>query len=287
MTKMFLILFLLIAIPSFAQDDYSKMTIRTTQAAPGVYMMDCLDGFAGGNVAVSHGSNGVLIVDNMFAPMMPKLKGAIKELGDKPIRFAINTHFHRDHIDGNSTLAGTTIIAHENLRKRLESNNAAPASLPALTFTNRSSIYFNGEEIKLTHFPNGHTDTDVVVYFTKSKVVHLGDMFFFGMFPAVYTQGGGNIRQLIVNLEAVVAEVDPGSKVIPGHGELATVNDLKAYIDMLKETVSIVDAGIKAGKTLETLTKEKAIAKYEKLGSGGAQTTDQYLAMLFKLLGAK
>ena len=174
--------------------------------------------------------------------MMPKLIAALKALSDKPIRFAVNSHFHMDHIAGNTELGpGTTIIAHENERKRLEQKTPAPspALLPSFTFTDRAALYFNGEEVRLIHLPNGHTDADVVIYFSKSKVVHMGDMFFFGMFPAVYTQGGGDIKQLILNLDKILAEVSPDSKVIPGHGEMATIPDLKNYVAMLKERRSI------------------------------------------------
>jgi len=139
----------------------------------------------------------------------------------------------------------------------------------------------------MIHLPNGHTDADLVVYFTESKVAHLGDMFFFGMFPGIYVQSGGNIKQLVINLEKAIKEISSDSKIIPGHGSLATVKDLTDYISMLKETISIVEAGIKAGKTLELMTKEKVLQKYDTLGSGGAQTTDQYLAMVYKLLSQK
>jgi cyclase len=153
-----------------------------------------------------------------------------------------------------------------------------------VTFSDRISLKFNGEEIQMIHFPNSHTDTDSIVYFTKSKVLHLGDMFFNGMFPAVYSQGGGDIRQLVRSIETIVAEFPPDTKVIPGHGDLATMQELKNYLSMLRETIAIVETNTKAGKTLEQMQKEKILAKYDALGSGGAQTTDQYLAMLYGLL---
>jgi len=159
--------------------------------------------------------------------------------------------------------------------------------VPAVTFSDRINLNFNGEEIQMIHFANSHTDSDSVVYFTKSKVLHLGDMFFVGMFPAVYTQGGGDIRQLIRSIEKIVADFPPETKVIPGHGDLATMQDLRNYLAMLKDTVGIVETKLKEGKTLDQMQKEKVLAKYDTLGSGGAQTTEQYLAMLYNLLAAE
>ena len=272
-----------------AQDMLDAVTVRAAKAAGNVYFLDCAGGFGGGNVAASVGDDGILLVDDMYAAMGPKLLAALKTLSAKPVRIVLNTHFHGDHIQGNKNFHGTAvIIGQENIAKRLIAANKESAPtldyVPAVTFSDRISINFNGEEIQMIHFPNTHTDGDSIVYFTKSKVLHLGDMFFFGMFPAVYTQGGGDIRQLVRSIEKIVADFPADTKVIPGHGDLATMQDLKNYLAMLKETIAIVDAGIKAGKTLDQMQNEKVLAKYETLGSGGAQTTDQYLAMLFKLL---
>ena len=277
--------------PAVAQDDIDKITIRTITMRPGIYMLDCVGGFGGGNITVAVGEDGILLVDNMFVPMMPKVQATLKTLSDKPIRFAINSHFHLDHIAGNATLdRRTTLIAHENVRKRLEASHTAAAPttelLPSFTISDNATLYFNGEKIRLIHLPNGHTDADLVVYFTNSKVAQMGDMFFFGMFPGIYAQGGGNIKQLIVNLELILKEIAPDTKVVPGHGDTATVPDLQNYVAMLKETTSIVEEGIKKGKSLDQLTKEKVLAKYDALGSGGAQTTDQYLNMVYGLLSS-
>jgi len=268
-----------------------EITVRITKAAGSVYFLDCEGGFGGGNVAASIGDDGILLVDDMFAAMGPKILAALKTIADKPVKMVLNTHFHGDHIQGNKNFQkSSVIVAQENVRKRLLANNKDTAPtlemLPAITFTDRLAVNFNGEEVQMIHYPNGHTDGDSVIYFTKSKVLHLGDMFFFEMFPAVYTEGGGNIRQLVVNLDKVIADTPADAKVVPGHGNLATMQDLKNYVSMLKETIGIVDTKIKEGKTLEQMTNEKVLAKYDTLGSGGAQTTDQYLAMLFKLLSA-
>jgi len=148
----------------------------------------------------------------------------------------------------------------------------------------RTTISFNDEDIQLIPCVNSHTDGDLAIYFTKSKVLHLGDMFFFEMFPAVYTNGGGSIKGLIASLDKLLVDIPSDVKVVPGHGNLATMKDLSDYVTMLKETVSVVENGIKKKKTLEQLKTEKVLAKYDALGNGGAQTTDQYLEMLYKLL---
>lgn len=291
MKTVVLILFLSVS-GAFAQDKTTKppeISIRITKAAGNVYFLDCEGGFGGGNVAASVGDDGILLVDDMFAAMGPKILAALKTISDKPVKVVLNTHFHGDHIQGNRNFQkSSVIVAQENVRKRLIANNkdSAPTLdlLPAITFTDRLALNFNDEEVQMIHYPNGHTDGDSIVYFTKSKVLHLGDMFFFEMFPAVYTEGGGNIRQLVINLDKVIADIPADAKVVPGHGNLATMQDLKNYVAMLKDSIAIVDAGIKEGKSLERMTNEKVLAKYDTLGSGGAQTTDQYLAMLFKLL---
>lgn len=279
-----------LSVTALAQTNFDKITIRSTKAAESVFMMDCPDDFVGGNVTVSTGKDGVLLVDNMFAQAMPKLIDKIKTLSADPIRFQINSHFHGDHTNGNEIVSQTaTVIAHENLRNRFLAKKPPESSgmLPRITFVDSMTLYFNDEQIRLIHLPNGHTDNDVIVYFTKSKVVHMGDMFFFQMFPAVYTKGGGDIKQLIANVETVLNNIPTDAKVVPGHGDLATTNDLKNYLTMLKETTSIIELAIKQGKSLALVKSENLLIKYDSLGSGGAQTTDQYTEMLYNLLQGK
>jgi cyclase len=279
----------LLSIQSFSQDDVSQITVRATVAGGVVYMLDCENGFGGGNVAASIGPDGILLVDDMYEAVTGKLVEALKKIADSDIRIVINSHFHRDHIEGNSVLSRSSmIIAHENLLKRLMGNPEpgwpTPQALPHITFNEKLNLQFNGEEVQVFHLPNGHTDNDVFVYFTKSKVIHMGDTFFNGMFPAVYKEGGGNILQLITNLEKILKDMPPDIKIIPGHGALATKTDLVNAVAMLRETTTIVGAAIKSGKSLKQLQEQNVLSKYTTLGDGGAQTTDQYLTMLYKLL---
>lgn len=266
-----------------------SITVRITKAAGNVYFLDCINGFGGGNVAASIGEDGILLVDDMYDFMSVKLEASLKTISSKPVRMVLNTHFHEDHIQGNKILRKSAIIiGHENICNQLikyyKGNPSELEMMPALTFSDSIKLNFNGEEVKVIHFPNSHTDGDAIVYFTKSKVLHLGDMFFFEMFPAVYPEGGGDIKQLVLSLEKIVLKIPADARIIPGHGRLATMQDLKNYLMMLKETISIVETKIKEGKTLEQIQKGKVLAKYDALGEGGAQTTEQYLTMLYKLL---
>jgi cyclase len=274
----------------FAQgnNEMDRITIRAAMAGGTVYMLDCENGFGGGNVAASVGPDGILLVDNMYKVITPKLLDALKKISPGDVRMVVNTHFHGDHIQGNDVLSrSAVIVAHENLLKRFNSNRPAwvtPESFPQLVFRDSLLLHFNGEEIRVFHLPNGHTDNDVFVYFTTSGVIHMGDTYFNGMFPAVYKEGGGNRLQLIANLESILAVLPDNIKIIPGHGALATKADFRGYITMLKETTASVVAAIKSGRTLQQSEQQKLLAKYDSLGNGGAQSTQQYLAMLYKLL---
>ena len=284
------LLLLLFCESTFAQTNADdQITIRTTKLSDHLYFLDCENGFGGGNVAVSVGDDGILLTDDMYAKMGDRLKAALTKLSDKPVRIVLNTHFHSDHIQGNKNFFhSAVIIAQENVGKQLLKKNKPemPATdmMPAVNFKDSITVNFNSEDIRMIHFANSHTDGDAAVYFTQSKVLHLGDMFFFGMFPAVYTEGGGNIKQLVVSMDKILTMFPPDTKVIPGHGNIATMKDLADYTAMLKETISITEENMKKGKTLEQMKAEKVLKKYDALGDGGAQTTDQYLTMLYNLL---
>jgi len=273
----------------FSQADsvLAKLGVSSSFAGGSVYLLTSENDDGGGNVAALIGPDGILLVDNMYKVVTPKVKAELKKISPADIRIVVNTHFHRDHIEGNTVLShSSVIIAHENLYKRLSSRPGAQVAgmLPQIVFADSMHIYFNGEDIRLLHFPNGHTDNDVMVYFTGSAVIHMGDTYFNGMFPAVYKEGGGDVLQLIANLDKVITMLPENIKIIPGHGPLASKSELRYYINMLKETTLIVQKAIREGKTLDQLQKEKPLIKYDKLGSGGAQTTEQYTAMLYKLL---
>lgn len=242
--------------------DLSAVQMKTTKVAGNVYMIEG----AGGNIGVSAGEDGVLIVDDQYAPLADKIRAALKAINPGPLRFVLNTHFHGDHTGANAAFGKeSTIVAHDNVRKRLaaglppRAGSAAgtpPASkeaLPVVTYAQSISVHFNGEEIKVMHLPAGHTDGDSVILFTASNVIHMGDHFFAARFPFVDIDSGGNVEGLTRNVAHVIANAPAGVKIIPGHGPLSTVEDLKTYHRMLTATTDIVRKQIAEGKTVEQI----------------------------------
>ena len=269
--------------------DWSKIEIKAEKVAGNVYMLYGVGGFAGGNIGVSVGPDGIALVDDEFEPLVPKIEAALKGISDQPVRFVINTHFHGDHTHGNKVFGlKSTIIAHDNVRKRLLTDEnfdnkpgtkAPPQALPVITFDHQVSVHVNGEEVRGLHVPAGHTDGDTVVYFTKSNVVHMGDDFFNGLFPFIDVENGGTVKGYIAAVEKVLADLPPDVKIIPGHGPLATKADLVAYLAMLKETTAIVQKAIDKGQTVEQLVAAKPLAKWEKWS--WLMTTDVYVKILY------
>jgi glyoxylase-like metal-dependent hydrolase (beta-lactamase superfamily II) len=275
------------------KQDFSKVQIKATKIAGQVYVIeDATPEFSGGNVGVSVGPDGIVLIDDKFAPLAPKLEAALRTVSDKPVRFVINTHYHGDHSDGNAVFGlKSTVIAHENTRKRMAAGArgeppAPPAALPVITFEDKLSVHLNGEDIRAIHFPSGHTDTDVVIFFTKSNVVHMGDDFFNGMFPFIDVDGGGSVKGMIANVQKLLEQIPADAKIIPGHGPIATTKELRAFLTMLQGTSAAVEAGIKAHKTADQLKKEKALAKFDSWTHGFFKA-DDFIDLLYKDLARK
>jgi len=224
------------------------------------------------------GGDGIIVVDDQYAPLAEKIQTALKGISDKPIRFIINTHYHADHTDANEYFQKQApIIALDNVRKRLEEGGPAGnmdsikfdarpqpiAALPILTFNGNVTIHLNGEDIQVTHLHNGHTDGDSIIFFPKSNVVHMGDDFLRIGFPFIDLAGGGSVRGLITALEGIIPKLPPDVKVIPGHGVVSNLDDVRAYVRMLKETLAVVDQGVKQGKTLVQLKQEKVLEPWK------------------------
>ena len=248
---------MLLAAPAAAQQDFSAVEVTAEHVSGAVHMLTG----AGGNIGVSAGEDGILIVDDQFAPLADKIRSALAGISPGDLEFVVNTHF--DHTGGNVIFGKEAlIVAHTNVRKRLaegagvRGRPAEPApkeALPVVTYDDGVSIHFNGEEIMIGHLQPGHTDGDSYIYFTDSNVIHLGDQFFAGRFPFVDVGNGGNAVGLRDSIGEVLKHLPADAKVIPGHGPLSSVDDLKTYHRMLVECVAAVEAGKDAGKSVEEI----------------------------------
>ncbi len=276
----------LVAFSAAAQQDFSKVEIKTFNVSGSVYMLEG----SGGNIGVCAGEDGIAIIDDQFAPLIPKIKDALRAISDKPLKFVLNTHFHGEHTGGNAPLGSeATIIAHENVRLRLQQGGtlgtsdikpATKAALPVITFDGRTSVYLNGEEMRAIHFPHAHTDGDSVIFFTKANVVHMGDNFVTYGFPFVDVKSGGTIRGMIEGVEKVLSMTTADTKFIPGHGPVSTRTDVRKFVDMLKSTRQLVADAIRQGKSVAQMQKEHLLAEFEELGKGFIKT-DAWIETLY------
>jgi glyoxylase-like metal-dependent hydrolase (beta-lactamase superfamily II) len=273
--------------------DFSKVEVKAEKVAGTVYVLTG----SGGNIGVSIGEDGVVVVDDQFAPLVPKIQAAIRGLTPMPVRFVLNTHWHGDHTGGNEGMGkDSTIVAHDNVRKRLAEGNpnllgnkvdpAPKGALPIITFDNSLTVHLNGEDIRALHYAHGHTDGDSVIYFSKSNVVHMGDDFVTYGLPFVDVSSGGSVVGLVENVEKAMAALPDDVKVIPGHGAVSTKADVKKFTDMLRDCVSLVDAARKKGMTAEQMKAAKVLAKYEELGKGFVKT-DGFVDLINNELSAK
>jgi cyclase len=279
--------------------DFSKVQIKATKVSGNIYMLEG----AGGNIAASIGEDGIVIVDDQFAPLAEKIQASLKSLGitDKPVRFVINTHYHGDHTGGNAPFAntGSTVIAQDNVRKRMATGGAAgngpggsihieakPAekeALPIITFEHDVTVHLNGEDIRALHFPAGHTDGDSIIFFPKNNVVHMGDDFVRYGFPFIDVNSGGSVQGMIAAMEKATAQLPPDVKVIPGHGQLSNLDDVREFTKMLKETSAVVQKALDEHKTLAQMKEEKILEPWKKW-SGDFVKTDAFIETLYNSL---
>jgi glyoxylase-like metal-dependent hydrolase (beta-lactamase superfamily II) len=247
---------------------------------------------------VSAGPDGAVMVDDQFAPLADKIREALRGLGqggpEAELEFVLNTHWHGDHTGANVEFGPeATIVAHANVRRRLSTREdlgggrtqepQPPEALPVVTFGDSVSIHFNGEEIRAIHFPHGHTDGDAVIFFTGSNVVHLGDNFFAGRFPFVDLAAGGSVQGLATAIRVVVSEVPADALLIPGHGPLSTVDDLRAYKRMLEETIDIVEERIADGQNIDEVKAAGLPDEWAEWGTGFINT-ERWLETVYQSL---
>ena len=263
---------LLASLPAATTAQESEVEYIPTTLSPTVTMIKG----RGGNVAVSSGEDGVFIIDDQLKPLTDQLLAAIREVSDRPIRFVINTHYHADHVGGNETIgeSGAVIIAHDNIRERMSTdqfnqfrNKTTPAwpqeSLPVVTFNDRVTLHLNGEAVTVTHVPRGHTDGDSIVYFPASNVLHMGDIFFNGLYPYIDLDGGGSIQGLVAAVELGISMADEETRVIPGHGPMSDLQGLTEYHAFLTKARDNVQALIDQDMSLEQAVAAGPTAEWD------------------------
>jgi cyclase len=283
------ICFAVLCIPEIrAQQPQAQFTL--TPVAGQIYLLQG----DGGNIGIMADSAGVFMIDSMYQRSAEKIRAAIKSLpgGDK-VRFLVNTHYHSDHADGNLAFGPEAIIfSHENVRSILakpqdllgqKSSAYPPSGLPEVTYSDKLNLYVGDEQIRLVHYPHAHSNGDTVVYFDKSKVVHMGDMFFHGMFPFMDVTNGGDIESWVRQLDTILSSLPADVKIIPGHGPLVGITELKAFRQMLYDSADVVRKQMQDGKTLEQI---KAAGLPERFApwTKGFFTTPQWLELVYQSL---
>ena len=286
---------LALAAPAAAQGpDFEKVQIKTEKVAEGIWVL----AGAGGNIAVSAGADGVFLVDDEWAPMTPKVKAAVAALSDRPLRFILNTHWHPDHTGGNKDLgeAGALIVAHDNVRLRMSTDQfieamgmkfpPSPArALPVVTFNDAVTLHLNGDDVEAFHVPPAHTDGDAIVHFRRAGVVHMGDLFFNGMYPFVDLSSGGSFEGYIAAADRALA-LGEGTRIIPGHGPVGTRADLRAYRDMLVTVRDRVKPLVQAGKTPAEVVAARPLADLDAKWGNGFMKPEQFLSIVVQSMAA-
>ncbi len=271
---------------AFAQQDFSKVKIKTIKVTENIHMLMG----AGGNLGVSTGKSGTFLIDDQYAPLTKKILAAISGITKKPVKFLINTHWHFDHTGGNENIGkgDTVIVAHDNVRKRMSTGQmmkafnfkvpaAQPQALPVVTFPTSLTFHWNDETIEVKHFAHAHTDGDAVVFFKKANVIHTGDLFFNGIYPFIDAESGGSVKGMIESVDKVLNRANSKTKIIPGHGPLATVKDLKAYRNMLSTVYKRIAKLLKDGKTVKEIVALKPTADLDSKWGKGFLKPDQWV----------
>ena len=274
-----------------ASQDWEKVEIRTEALRGNLHVLYG----AGGNIGISAGEDGVFLIDDQFAPLTDRIKAAVGKISDKPILYAINTHFHGDHTGGNENMgrSGTVLVAHDNVRERLSKgafikafdNKIEPqpkGALPSVTFSDEMSLHLNGDEARIIHVENGHTDGDSFIYFKETNLIHMGDLFFNEMFPFIDVSNGGSVDGVIAGADKALAMADADTIVIPGHGPVSHKAGLEAYRTMLQETRDMIASAKAKGMSLDEIRATNPLEAYkEKWPSFNQNWANQFLGFVF------
>jgi cyclase len=260
---------LVAASPAIAQRDWSNVEIRVEQVAPGVAVLFG----AGGNIGLSHGDDGNVLIDDQFAPLTDRILAAVRSIDPDPVRFVVNTHWHGDHVGGNENIGrtGAVIVAHDNVRQRMsveqvvrgETVAASPGgALPIVTFGANLTFHLNGDDIRVVHVEQAHTDGDALVYWTRANVLHTGDVYFNGMLSFIDLDSGGTIAGLRSAVGEALAMTNDATVIIPGHGPIARRTDLVAYGDMLASLHGQISEAMEQGRSLEEIKAMRLADRY-------------------------
>lgn len=283
-----------LAVPAFAQEqDFSTVQIETQRLADGLYMLIG----SGGNIALSTGPDGSVLVDTQFAPLNAKIVAAVRAAGGGDVKYVINTHWHGDHTGGNEPLgkAGAVIIAHDNVLVRMSTeqfmaafNNRVPpspaAARPVVTFPSRTTFHLNGDAVNIVHVENAHTDGDSIVHFTNANVIHTGDTYMKDVYPFIDVSSNGSIDGFIASADAVISRSDANTKIIPGHGALANRADMQRFHDMLVKVRGNIQTLIDQGKTEDEVVAAKPTAEFDAAWGTGFMMPEQFTRFAYQSL---
>jgi len=239
---------------------------KSTEIEPGLYMLEGQGQFIGGNLGLLTGDDGVVLIDNGVPQVSALTVSSVEELTDSPVNFLINTHAHGDHTGANSPFVqlGATVVAHDNLRRALLTDDEFDQSgIPELTFNDSVTFHLNGHSAYVFHIPSAHTDGDAAIKFPEVNVIHAGDVFFNKIYPFIDLDGGGSVDGFIAGQQEILSMADDATRIIPGHGPLASKADLQAAVDMLIDAKSRVKALVDAGKSNDEVLAENPLSVYD------------------------
>ncbi|MCZ6755804.1 MAG: MBL fold metallo-hydrolase [Gemmatimonadetes bacterium] len=272
-----------------------EVEVQTVQVTDSVYMLMG----RGGNIGLSVGKDGAFLIDDQYAPMVPRIRAAVAMVSSQPVNFLINTHWHGDHTGGNERFgrAGAIIVAHENVRKRLNADQFQEAlsrstppspsdALPIVTFNDTVTFHWNGDEIRVFHVQNAHTDGDSIIHFKNANVMHAGDTFFKNAYPFVDISSGGNFDGVIAVAKQLLEIADDETKIIPGHGTLATKADLQTYVEVLSTIRSRVVRLIEEGKTEDQVVEANPTAQWDATWGQGFMGPERWTRIIYQSLSA-
>lgn len=278
-----------------AQSRWDTATVKAQPLRGGVYMISGV----GGNIGLSTGPDAAFLVDDQYAPLTQKIIAAVKSVTDQPVKFVINTHWHGDHTGGNENFgkAGVLLVAHDNVRKRMSVEQfvgttrrtpAAPAAaLPVVTFNDSVTFHINGDSLIAFHVPPAHTDGDVLIYFSKADVIHMGDTYFAGGYPFVDVMSGGNVNGVIGAADRALAMCTSNTIVIPGHGPTQTCDTLRTWRNMIATVRDRVRAEMQKGKTLDELKAAGLSAEFDAQWGRGFIQPPAFVEAIYRSLGGR